>query len=163
MQGQGSCQQALLLRLPWRSDGLLIPGQQIWRCDRILSKRLNYLLTENPAEAERLMNMFQIENMMPILTETTWIVPINLTYYPLRARENVLSTLANRLPTHLRPTAGGTVDRGNHVFRRGGYRHSLRPGHPGSESLTSSRVKRTCSHCGRSIFDDGFLPAGNAP
>ncbi len=59
-------------------------------------KRLNHLLTENPAEAERLMNMFQIENMMPVLTETTWIVPINLTYYPLRARENVLSTLADR-------------------------------------------------------------------
>ena len=59
-------------------------------------KRLNYLLAENPAEAERLMNMFQIENMVPVLTETTWIVPINLTYYPLRARENVLSTLADR-------------------------------------------------------------------
>ncbi len=64
-------------------------------------KRLNHLLTEDPAEAERLMNMFQIENMMPILTETTWIVPINLTYYPLRARENVLSTLADRFARNM--------------------------------------------------------------
>jgi len=64
-------------------------------------KRLNSLLTENPAEAERLMNLFQIDNMIPILTETTWIVPVNLTYYPLRARENVLSSLAGLFTSSL--------------------------------------------------------------
>ncbi|MDD2898633.1 MAG: 1-acyl-sn-glycerol-3-phosphate acyltransferase [Desulfuromonadaceae bacterium] len=58
-------------------------------------KRLRHLLSENPYEAERLQNMFQIDDLKPVLEGTTWIVPINLTYYPLRARENVLSTLAD--------------------------------------------------------------------
>lgn len=122
-------------------------------------KRLNYLLTENPAEAERLMNMFQIENMMPILTETTWIVPINLTYYPLRARENVLSTLADRF-------AGNISDRlreellteGTMFFE--GVDIDIRFGQaiPVSEYLTSSRINQDMYSL-RSIDFDDQLPS----
>lgn len=118
-------------------------------------KRLNYMLTENPAEAERLMKMFQIENMMPILTETTWIVPINLTYYPLRAEENVLSTLADKF-------AGNISDRlreellteGTMFFE--GVDIDIRFGKaiPVAESLTSSRVKHDMFSLRQINFDD---------
>lgn len=118
-------------------------------------KRLNYLLTENPVEAERLMNMFQIENMMPILTETTWIVPINLTYYPLRTRENVLSTLAHRF-------AGNISDRlreellteGTMFFE--GVDIDIRFGQPipASESLVAPQIKRDIFSLRQINFDD---------
>ncbi len=106
-------------------------------------KRLNYLLTENPAEAERLMNMFQIENMVPVLTETTWIVPINLTYYPLRAEENVLSTLANRFGHNISERfREELLTEGTMFFE--GVDIDIRFGQaiPVSESLTSSRIKQ---------------------
>ena len=41
--------------------------------------------------------MFQIENLESVLSQNTHIVPVNLTYYPIRARENILSNLALRL------------------------------------------------------------------
>ena len=105
--------------------------------------RLRHLLAENPAEAERLQNMFHISDLAPVLSGKTWIVPINLTYYPLRARENVLSTLANRF-------AGGISDRlreellteGTMFFE--GVDIDIRFGRaiPVSESLSSSSIRQ---------------------
>ena len=118
-------------------------------------KRLNHLLTENPAEAERLMNMFQIENMMPILTETTWIVPINLTYYPLRARENVLSTLADRFADKISDRLREELLTEGTMFFEG-VDIDIRFGKaiPVSESLTSSRIKQDMFSTRQINFDD---------
>jgi len=125
-------------------------------------KRLNYLLTENPAEAERLMNMFQIENMMPILTETTWIVPINLTYYPLRTQENILSTLADRFAGNISErlreellTEGTMFFDGVDIDIRFGQAIAV------SESLAASRIKRDMYSLQPINFDDQLpsLPA----
>ena len=52
---------------------------------------------EGQSEAQRLMDLFQIESLEPVLDRSTYIVPVNLTYYPIRARENFLSSLAARL------------------------------------------------------------------
>ena len=125
-------------------------------------KRLNFMLTENPAEAERLMNMFQIENMMPVLTETTWIVPINLTYYPLRARENVLSTLADRFAHNIsNRLREELLTEGTMFFE--GVDIDIRFGTaiPVSESLTSSRIKQDMFSLQQINFDDPLpsLPA----
>jgi esterase/lipase/1-acyl-sn-glycerol-3-phosphate acyltransferase len=59
-------------------------------------QRLRQLNSQQPAEAKRLQELFQIDDLAPVLKKKTWIVPVNMTYYPLRARENVLSTLADR-------------------------------------------------------------------
>ena len=125
-------------------------------------KRLNYLLTENPAEAERLMNMFQIENMMPILTETTWIVPINLTYYPLRARENILSTLAVRFGHNISDRLREELlTEGTMLFE--GVDIDIRFGKaiPVADSLTSSRISRDMFSLRQIDFDEQLpsLPA----
>jgi esterase/lipase len=125
-------------------------------------KRLNYLLTENPIEAERLMNLFQIENMMPVLTETTWIVPINLTYYPLRARDNVLSTLADRfVPNISDRLREELLTEGSMFFE--GVDIDIRFGQaiPVSDHLTSSRITRDMFSLKRINFDDRLpsLPA----
>lgn len=56
--------------------------------------RLRSMVVEHPAEAERLRQMFGIDDLTPVLAGKTAIVPVNITYYPLRARENALSRLA---------------------------------------------------------------------
>ncbi len=60
-------------------------------------QRLIRLAGDAPAEANRLKGLFQIGDLGPVLSGKSWIVPVNVTYYPLRARENVLSRLADLL------------------------------------------------------------------
>jgi esterase/lipase/1-acyl-sn-glycerol-3-phosphate acyltransferase len=60
-------------------------------------RRLRRLIDNNPEEANYLMDLFQIKSIEPVLHRNTYIVPVNLTYYPLRVRENILSSLAVRL------------------------------------------------------------------
>ena len=60
-------------------------------------QRLRRLAEEKPDEAKYLMDLFQIESLEPVVNGFTYIVPVNLTYYPIRARENILSNLASRL------------------------------------------------------------------
>ncbi len=60
-------------------------------------QRLKHLLTEAPEEAQYILDQFEIENVEPILERNTYIVPVNLTYFPIRARENILSNFATSL------------------------------------------------------------------
>ena len=60
-------------------------------------QRLRRLSEVNSHEANYLMDLFQIDSLEPVLRRKTYIVPVNLTYYPIRARENILSNLAVRL------------------------------------------------------------------
>ncbi len=58
-------------------------------------RRLRRLADELPAEAERLQQLFGIDDLTPVLSGKTYLVPVNITYYPLRAKENALSRLAD--------------------------------------------------------------------
>jgi len=60
-------------------------------------QRLARLSESVPEEARRLQTLFEIDDLKPVVEGKTWIVPVNLTYYPLRARENVLSKLSDLL------------------------------------------------------------------
>lgn len=60
-------------------------------------QRLRIMSQEFPEEAVRLMKLFQIDSLEPVLERHTCIVPVNITYYPLRAHENILSSLAVHL------------------------------------------------------------------
>jgi esterase/lipase/1-acyl-sn-glycerol-3-phosphate acyltransferase len=60
-------------------------------------QRIRRLLNSAPDEVQRLMDLFQIDSLDSVLNRITYIVPVNLTYYPVRARENLLSQLAARL------------------------------------------------------------------
>ncbi|MBE0504623.1 MAG: alpha/beta fold hydrolase [Desulfuromonadales bacterium] len=66
-------------------------------------KRLHALATEFPAEAERLRSLFGITAPSEILAHPTQIIPVNITYYPLRAKENAFSRLAERYLGDLAP------------------------------------------------------------
>lgn len=57
-------------------------------------QRLIRLQESAPEEVTRLKEMFQIADLAPVRNGKCWIVPVNITYYPLRARDNALSRLA---------------------------------------------------------------------
>ena len=59
-------------------------------------QRLHRLLEESPPEAQRLLSEFQIDEVAPVLSRHTFIMPVNLTYYPIRAKENALTDLAGK-------------------------------------------------------------------
>ena len=60
-------------------------------------QRIRKLTTVNADEARYLAELFQIQDVGPVIDGQTHIVPVNLTYYPIRVRENILSNLAVRL------------------------------------------------------------------
>jgi esterase/lipase len=66
-------------------------------------QRLRRLAASDPAEAHRLLALFGIDAIEPVLARRTMIVPVNITYYPLRARENALSWLAGHFVKGLPP------------------------------------------------------------
>ncbi len=59
-------------------------------------ERLRRMIEKAPEEAERLKRLYKIEDLKPVLEIETYIVPVNLTYYPIRAKENLLSRLAEK-------------------------------------------------------------------
>ncbi|MBW1842373.1 MAG: alpha/beta fold hydrolase [Deltaproteobacteria bacterium] len=60
-------------------------------------ERVRRMMDEDPDEANRLLGLFQIDTIESILENSTCIVPVNVSYYPIRARENILSNLAVKL------------------------------------------------------------------
>ncbi len=64
-------------------------------------RRIGVLLEKNPEEARRILDLFGIESPEPILNTTTHIVPVNITFYPIRAKENLASNLAANLLENL--------------------------------------------------------------
>ncbi|MEJ2658766.1 MAG: alpha/beta fold hydrolase [Desulfobacterales bacterium] len=59
-------------------------------------QRLRFTLDKVPDEARLLMDRFRINAIDQVIDNNTYIVPVNITYYPLRAHENILSKLALR-------------------------------------------------------------------
>ncbi|MFO7666445.1 MAG: alpha/beta fold hydrolase [Desulfobacterales bacterium] len=60
-------------------------------------QRLKKMIEIMPDEARRISGLFNIESIDPVLSKKTFIVPVNITYYPVRAYENSLSRLSGNL------------------------------------------------------------------
>ncbi len=60
-------------------------------------QRILQLSHSNPEESHRLLGLFNVDGLPGISRQGTSIVPVNITYYPLRARINILNHLAQRL------------------------------------------------------------------
>ncbi len=60
-------------------------------------QRLLSLHEKCPDEAQRLLSLFKLDSVESVSRKGTYIVPVNLTYYPIRARENIINTLAENL------------------------------------------------------------------
>ncbi|MDJ0780938.1 MAG: alpha/beta fold hydrolase [Desulfosarcinaceae bacterium] len=57
-------------------------------------QRLRHLVKTAPQEAERLAGLFELGALDTVSQEGTSLVPVNITYYPIRAKENTLNKLA---------------------------------------------------------------------
>ncbi|MBI9091210.1 MAG: alpha/beta fold hydrolase [Desulfobacterium sp.] len=60
-------------------------------------ERLRRMKTINMVEFNRLVTLFEITDPDKVLEMSTVIVPVNITYYPVRARTNLLSSIALNL------------------------------------------------------------------
>lgn len=60
-------------------------------------ERLRRMKNINPKEFARLIDWFEIKDPEKVLNQTTYMVPTNITYYPMRAKKNLLSSLAQKL------------------------------------------------------------------
>jgi esterase/lipase/1-acyl-sn-glycerol-3-phosphate acyltransferase len=60
-------------------------------------QRIKKMIEVMPEEARRLADMFKIDSMESVSSKSTFIVPVNITYYPVRAYQNSLSRLAEEL------------------------------------------------------------------
>ncbi|MBW1961763.1 MAG: alpha/beta fold hydrolase [Deltaproteobacteria bacterium] len=59
-------------------------------------QRLKEMVKVNSKEANRIKDLLEIRDLEPVLRNKTFIVPINMTYFPLRGKENILSNLAEQ-------------------------------------------------------------------
>jgi esterase/lipase/1-acyl-sn-glycerol-3-phosphate acyltransferase len=57
-------------------------------------RRMAAIRHRDPDETRRLLSLFEIDDLEPVKSRQTFIVPVNITYYPIRAHENLLSKLA---------------------------------------------------------------------
>lgn len=69
---------------------------QALRCE-FFRERLRRLSIHGGEEFERLQNQLKIEDLDQVLTHQTYIVPVNITYYPANPRENILGSIASIL------------------------------------------------------------------
>lgn len=57
-------------------------------------KRLQSIVKTFPDEAKYLMDLFKIDSIESVSSDHTSIVPVNITYYPIRAMENIINKIA---------------------------------------------------------------------
>jgi len=63
------------------------------RCE-FYRERLKRMKEVEISEFERLIQVFEIDNIDQVLKHKTHIVPVNITYYPANSKENILSKIA---------------------------------------------------------------------
>lgn len=102
-------------------EGSMVKTKQIMQGDKFMVTSLNgphkphtgaaslalraelfrrYLLTRgggNEEDASGMLDFLNIDSLDQVRDKATCIIPVNVTYYPIRARENVLSTLATKM------------------------------------------------------------------
>ncbi len=66
------------------------------RCE-FFRERLRRLKSMGEPEFDRLVQLFEIREIDSVLSKETFIVPVNITYYPASPRENILSRIAQIL------------------------------------------------------------------
>jgi esterase/lipase/1-acyl-sn-glycerol-3-phosphate acyltransferase len=122
-------------------------------------QRLRAMIKTLPDEARRLMEKFGIDDLEPVLLKRTRIVPVNITYYPIRAQENLISRFAARLKNDLPErfleelmTEGSMLLSGVDVDMRFGEPLEVK-------SYLDDRAIQADIHAARPIYFDEAIPS----
>jgi esterase/lipase/1-acyl-sn-glycerol-3-phosphate acyltransferase len=118
-------------------------------------QRLLGLVEGEPEELERVKRQFQLEELEPVLKGKTLIVPVNVTYYPLRAKENILTMLTDVFMKKASPRLREEMlTEGSMLFS--GVDIDIRFGDPidPATSLASPLIERDINSPSRIGFDD---------
>jgi esterase/lipase/1-acyl-sn-glycerol-3-phosphate acyltransferase len=120
-------------------------------------QRLLGLMDTNSEETQRMVELFQLESMEAVSRQATCIVPVNLTYYPLRARENALNRLTELLVKGLPQRINEEIITEGDMLLSG-VDIDIRFGQPIeiSDYLGSRRIQKDIHHPGRIGFDDAL-------
>ncbi|MBF0413419.1 MAG: 1-acyl-sn-glycerol-3-phosphate acyltransferase [Desulfamplus sp.] len=118
-------------------------------------ERLRRMIVTNRKEFNRLLDEYDIESSKDVMEHETFIVPVNITYYPVRAKENVLSRMAlNMMENPSKRVMDELLTEGTMIFS--GVDVDIRFGDPirirNSESSviksnSSSSSNNECSSC----------------
>jgi esterase/lipase/1-acyl-sn-glycerol-3-phosphate acyltransferase len=110
-------------------------------------------------EVGKLMDLFGITNIEPVLKHRITIVPVNVTYYPIRARENILSELAEKFFDDIADRAiEELMTEGNMLFS--GVDVDIRFGEPiGLESYLPENPSLYNIEANRKIDFDDLIPS----
>ena len=118
-------------------------------------RRILTLRKAKPEEAKRLVALFHISSTEEISPQQTHIVPVNITYYPVRAKENVLSKLAASIVENIPErvieeimTEGTMLLKGVDIDIRFGKPINLK------ERLTHRMIKKDLAQTAPFDFDD---------
>jgi len=118
-------------------------------------QRLRILSKTDNEETDRLLKKFQIKNIGDVSAEGMHIVPVNITYYPIHARENILSRTALRIAEDISDrtmeelmTEGGMLLFGVDIDIRFGSPISI------TDYLRHWKISRDITSTARINFDD---------
>jgi hypothetical protein len=113
------------------------------------------LETAAPDEAKRLMASFELDTISNVIKRRTYIVPINITYYPLRVQENRISKLFEKALDDL-SERGIEEIMAESTMLLSGVDVDIRFGKPIEigRFLQNRLFKRYCIHKRRIDFDD---------
>ncbi len=123
-------------------------------------ERLRRMIQINIKEFNRLVDDYEIRSPKSVMEQQTSIVPVNITYYPVRAKENVLSRMAlnmmenpsKRVMEELL-TEGTMIFSGVDVDIRFGEPISVRGDEPKFVENGSSNVEElACSTCNKELI-----------
>jgi esterase/lipase/1-acyl-sn-glycerol-3-phosphate acyltransferase len=84
-----------LLWLPLRGPRAHSGAATIALRTEFYRQRIARVATTAPEELQQLKDVLEIEDLAPVLDGQITIVPVNVTYYPLRVKENILGMLGD--------------------------------------------------------------------
>lgn len=118
-------------------------------------RRITSMATKAPDEARRIVELFKLESQDDVNAMPTRIVPVNLTYYPLRTRENTLNRLAEYMVEDLPERITEEIQTEGAMLLQG-VDIDLRLGTPIeiSDYLSNGRIQRDIRSATPIDFDD---------
>lgn len=118
-------------------------------------ERLRRMIKIGSKEFDRLIEEYQIKSPKEVMEQETFIIPVNITYYPVRAKDNVLSRMAlNMIETPSKRVMDELLTEGTMIFS--GVDVDIRFGEPicirSDESMVvkadiSTDSSHSCSMC----------------